>query len=463
MTASRFTSVRIRLTLWYVGAMAIILALYAIGVFAFVQSSLRRALDKQLHEDFELAETLLQWSVGGTIELRAPTHTDDDAAGGRGLEVWDGRRIVVRVPETRRIVDGNATPVAPASYVYASAVLDDGSRVRTVTGGHQLGPQALVLRLFRSEEPMRNELRGLALVLALAWPAALAVAGVGGYWLARRALAPVDHMARHARRITADQLHQRLPIDTPHDEFGRLATVFNDTLTRLDDAFARLKRFTADASHELRTPLTAMRSVGEVALREHRDEAAYRDGIGSMLEEVDRLTRLVDTLLVLSRADAGQRKPVLELVDLWELAHEVCGHVAVLAEEKGQSVRVTGANGVSASADRLLLRSALVNLTHNAIKHSPEGAVIAIDVGADHEASNVEVSDTGPGIAEAHRDLIFERFYRVDKARSREHGGTGLGLAIAKWAVEANGGRIELRTKEGVGSTFRIVLPRVPG
>jgi HAMP domain-containing protein len=130
----------------------------------------------------------------------------------------------------------------------------------------------------------------LALVLAVAWPAALMIAGVGGYWLARRALAPVDHMARHARRITADELHQRLPVDTPHDEFGRLATVFNETLTRLDDAFARLKRFTADASHELRTPLTAMRSVGEVALREHRNEAAYRDVIGSMLEEVDRLT-----------------------------------------------------------------------------------------------------------------------------------------------------------------------------
>ena len=310
---------------------------------------------------------------------------------------------------------------------------------------------------------MRRELRDLALVLGLAWPAALTVAGVGGYWLARRALAPVDHMARHARRITADRLHQRLPIDSPHDELGRLATVFNDTLTRLDDAFARLKRFTADASHELRTPLTAIRSVGEVGLREHRDEAAYRDVIGSMLEEVDRLTRLVDTLLTLSRADAGQGQPVLEAVDLHQLAHEVCAHVAVLAEEKGQTLRVISADSVSASADRLLLRSALVNLAHNAIKHSPEGAVISIDVRDEQDAAVVEVSDTGPGIAEAHRDLIFERFYRVDKARSREHGGTGLGLAIAKWAVEANGGHIELRSEQGAGSTFRIVVPRVLG
>src|SRR5204862_6589265 len=164
--------------------------------------------------------------------------------------------------------------------------------------------------------------------------------GVGGYVLARRALAPVDRMAERARSINAERLNDRLPVDNPDDELGRLATVFNETLTRLESSFDQMRRFTADASHELRTPLTAIRSVGEVGLPGHRDEAAYREIIGSMLEEVDRLALLVDRLLTLSRADTGQAKPSADVVDISEMAKELAEQLSVLAEEKNQTITV---------------------------------------------------------------------------------------------------------------------------
>jgi signal transduction histidine kinase len=235
--------------------------------------------------------------------------------------------------------------------------------------------------------------------------------------------------------------------------------VFNDTFARLERSFAQMRRFTADASHELRTPLTAIRSVGEVGLRAPRDEKAYRDIIGTMLEEVDRLRHLVEGLLTLSRADAGAVKLTPEPVDLAALAREVVHHLGVLAEEKHQSLAVEAVQPVQVWVDRLVLRQAVINVVDNAIKYSPAEAHIRVVVQEQLSSATLAVIDTGPGIAPQHRARIFDRFYRVDTARSRQRGGTGLGLSIARWAVEAHGGHIELESEEGRGSTFRIVLP----
>jgi heavy metal sensor kinase len=313
----------------------------------------------------------------------------------------------------------------------------------------------------RSEEGLRRELRELSLVLVLSFPVALGIAGFGGYALARSVLAPVSRMTDQARMITAEQLGQRLPVVNPHDELGQLARVFNDTFARLERSFDQLRRFTADASHELRTPLTAIRSVGEVGLRGHHDERAYREVIGSMLEESDRLARLVDSLLTLSRADGGHVKLTRERTDLVELAREVVGHLSVLAEEKHQSITIEAPEPVYAFVDRLVLRQAVVNLVDNAIKYSPQKARIHIVALHDGDSPVVEVIDAGPGIPAEHQEHVFERFYRADKARARELGGTGLGLAIARWAVEAHGGRLELDSEEGKGCTFRIGLSPV--
>ena len=225
---------------------------------------------------------------------------------------------------------------------------------------------------------MRRELGQLVLLFVFGLPLGVAAAGLGGYSLARRALAPVDRMAERARYITAERLSDRLPVDNPNDELGRLASVFNDTLGRLESSFEQMRRFTADVSHELRTPLTAIRSVGEVGLRGQRDEHAYRGIIGSMLEEVDRLACLVDRLLAFSRAETGQARLSVESIDLGELADEVAAHLGVLAEEKKQALTVEHLGAPRCLGDRVVLRQALINLVDNAIKYTPVAGQIRI-------------------------------------------------------------------------------------
>jgi heavy metal sensor kinase len=310
------------------------------------------------------------------------------------------------------------------------------------------------------EERVEQQLGEILVVLVLGLPVIVVLAGVGGYVLARRALAPIDHLAAESRRITADRLHERLSVPNSHDEIGRLAAVINDTFARLESSFDQLRRFTADASHELRTPLAVIRGIGELGLRETRTPAEYKEAMGSMLEEVDRLTRLVDTLLQLSRGDAGTVRLSRDVVDLGDLARDVASSLSVLAEERRQRLDVASAANVRVLADRLVLRDAVTNLVDNAIKYSPEASTIKIHVDGGPEQATMTVADEGAGISPEHRDRIFDRFYRIDEGRAREMGGTGLGLAIAKWAVEANGGQIVLEPTRK-GSVFRISLPRL--
>jgi signal transduction histidine kinase len=266
-------------------------------------------------------------------------------------------------------------------------------------------------------------------------------------------------MTARARVTTAESLSERLPVHNPDDELGRLATVFNETLGRLEASFDRMRRFTADVSHELRTPLTAMRSVGEVGLQGHRDEDAYRGVIGSMLEEVDRLASLIDRLLMLSRAETGEARLSIEDVPLGALGDEVSENLGVLAEEKRQSIVVEHAAEVSVRADRQVLRQALINLVDNAIKFSPPDSRVRIRVADSGGAAIVDVIDSGAGIDPAARARIFDRFFRAGDAEGRS--GAGLGLSIAKGAVEANGGQLTLHASGADGSTFRIILSRV--
>jgi heavy metal sensor kinase len=308
------------------------------------------------------------------------------------------------------------------------------------------------------EQLVEQQLGEIATVLVLGLPVIVVLAGIGGYVLARRALAPIDHLAGEARRITAERLHERLSVANEHDEIGRLAAVINDTLGRLESSFDQLRRFTGDASHELRTPLAVIRGIGELGLAETRTPQEYRDAMGSMLEEVDRLTRLVDTLLRLSRGDAGTVRLSPSSVDLAELAREVVASLSILAEERRQCLSVEASRPVPVRVDRLVLRDAIANLVDNAIKYGPAGSTIVVRVESDTRSAALTVTDQGPGIPLEHRARIFDRFYRVDEGRSREMGGTGLGLAIAKWAVEANGGAVAV-APAGAGSSFKIVLP----
>jgi heavy metal sensor kinase len=287
----------------------------------------------------------------------------------------------------------------------------------------------------------------------------VALAGVGGYVLARRALAPIDHLASEAQRITAERLHERLKVPNERDEIGRLTGVINQTFARLESSFDQLRRFTADSSHELRTPLAVVRGIGEAAVAERRTPAEYEEAIGSMLEEIDRMSTLVDTLLRLSHGDAGTIRLKREPVDLEQLARDVVASLGILAEERSQTVTVKAASNVSVMADRLVLREAVTNVLDNAIKYGPIGSTVTVSVNGDATDSVLAIADEGPGIPDEHRERIFHRFFRLDEARSRDGGGAGLGLAIAKWAVEIHGGRITVNERQGGGSEFLIRLP----
>jgi heavy metal sensor kinase len=451
------------MALWYVLVLGFLLLAYAAGTSAYLFHSLREQLDDNLLEDVETVEGLLKLTPDGAVTLE-PTHAEEHEFNPqRFVEVWSPEStLLYRSPALRgQRLDGAPRPGEATTETSPSSLrLADGMRVRLAATTPMVGTRRVLLRVAHSEEPLWQEMQEFVSVLLLALPLGLMLAGFGGFVLARKALAPVDVMAHKAERISAERLSERLPVENPDDELGQLAQAFNATLARLEGAFEQLRRFTADASHELRTPLTAIRSVGEVALQTPKSATEYRDVIGSMLEETDRLTRLVDSLLTLSRADAGHAHVDRKEVSMLGLAQEASSLVEVLAEEKRQRISVQGESALAVSGDRLILRQALINLIDNAIKYSPTGAEIVVQVhkGRDSRVI-VEVIDQGPGVSEEHQVRIFDRFYRVDKARSREWGGAGLGLAIARWAVEVHGGQIAVESAEGHGSTFRVTLP----
>ena len=310
------------------------------------------------------------------------------------------------------------------------------------------------------EARVEQELREILLVLVVGFPPIVVLAGVGGYVLARRALQPIDHLGAEARRINAERLHERLSVPNKRDEIGRLAAVINDTLARLESSFQQLRRFTADASHELRTPLSVIRGIGEMNLRETRTPAEYKDAMGSMLEEVDRLTRVVDSLLQLSRGDAGTVKLSREAVDLGQLTRDVVASLSILAEERQQRVHVDAADNVLIFADRLVLRDAITNVIDNAIKYSPHQSAIDVRVHRDGDHAELSVTDQGPGIPAEHRERIFDRFARLDDARTRIDGGTGLGLAIVRDVAGRHGGAVRVEDSQH-GARFVVTLPCV--
>jgi heavy metal sensor kinase len=450
--------VRIRLTLWHVAVMVVVLAVYAAGVFAFVSRSVSHALDGRLRGDFTWAAEMWEQRPDGTL-----TWFDaDDAAQDEDkpwLQVWSQKgELLFRTAAAKRIPVPRSAELASRATGQIVPVPTEGSAMRVLSRAATIGGHGVIIQVARSEAPLRKELGDLTLFLALGLPFGVAAAGVGGYALARGALTPLERMADRARSINAARLKDRLPVENPRDELGRLAAVFNDTLGRLEGSFQQMEQFTADVSHELRTPLTAIRTVGEVGLREGRSPDTYRRIIGSMLEEADRLTCLIDRLLTLSRTSVGPAQLCSEVVDLRDLADDVASHLSVLAEENGQSIVVDHVGAPSCEGDRLILRQALINLVDNAIKYGPADSEILVRVLEGRTGPTVEVSDRGPGIAPERRARIFERCYRVSPGTDSR--GAGLGLSISKWAVEAHRGHLSWEQRVGGGSTFRIIVPR---
>ncbi len=458
----RAHSLRRTLTLWYVAVMVVVLAVYAFVVLAIVRQAASDALDDRLRGDFQWAAAMVDQTPEGGISWY-----EDDALAVEEerpwVQVWGrGGALLYRstAAEQRPVPQSRAlATLSDDNRIISITLPNEPAPIRILTRRGRVAAKPVVIQVAASEAPLQAQVQDLMLIFALGLPVAVAVAGLGGYALARRALGPVETMTDRARSITADRLADRLPVENPDDEMGRLATVFNETLGRLQQSFEQMRQFTSDVSHELRTPLTSIRSVGEVGLRGHPDAQGYRAIIGSMLEEADRLAGLVDRLLTLSRAETGQAQLSREVVDLAGLAENVVSHLSVLAEEKGQSIAVERVAAPFALADRQVLRQALVNLVDNAIKFTPQAGHVRVRVSETDSEAVCDVIDSGPGVPPAARDHIFERFYRFGDANAP--GGAGLGLSIARGAVEANGGRLTLAASSDAGSTFRIAMPRI--
>lgn len=449
-------SIRTRLTTWYSVAMFLMLAAYAAVTYAAVRHEFFEQIDDQLNDDFDTVERSVSVLPDGHFALPSDVTQDPDASE-HGSEIWSPAGDPLF-----RSASAEGLPVLVADTVgsprrYASLVAN-GERWRTFVGLARIGDRSVVVRVSRSEERSRAQLGEVLAVLIFGLPLVVALAGIGGYFLARRALSPIDDLAGAARRITAERLHERVSVPNDQDEIGQLAAIINQTFARLESSFEQLRRFTADASHELRTPLSVIRGIGEAGLTGTRTPAEYKEAMGSMLEEVDRLTNLVEALLRLSHADAGRVRLRREAVDLGALARDAAGSLGLLADERHQQVRVTSEGLVIVKADRMLIREAVTNVLDNAIKYSPPSSVIDVRVAQSGGHAVLTIADEGPGIPAAQRERVFDRFFRLDEGRSRDRGGMGLGLSIAKWAIEVNGGRISVDAQEPHGSVFCIEL-----
>jgi heavy metal sensor kinase len=362
-------------------------------------------------------------------------------------------------------IDPTTLTAGQAQFGYAT--LANGTPIRLYTAPFVIEQQgAGVVQVAESYRHVQEVQRQLLLLLALGLPFILLAASLGGWFLANHALDPIDRITRAARQISADALHQRLDLKLPNDEVGRLAATFDQMLVRLDDAFERQKRFIADASHEMRTPLTILKGDVEVALSRPRSAGEYRATLDLVNQTTDRLAALVEELFLLARADNHQFPLQVEPFDLAELLRQEVTKLMPRAFEKNIALDLAAPAELQIEADRAKLSRLLLNLIDNAIKYSNSGASVTVTAAIEQDQARITIADTGPGIGPEHLPYLFERFYRVDQARSRHmaesdgSSGAGLGLSIAAWLAKIHGGRIEVESQVGQGATFTVWLPR---
>jgi heavy metal sensor kinase len=456
-------SFRLQLTIWYLALFSVLFIVFSTFLYGVVSMALRRQVEQTVASEAGIAAGLF-------LDEYQEMHGDVSKAATEAVAEMQGNLVAVFADRTMLAasspgehpeladVAARSSGTEPQLLIEISQYHRYGAvaNVRRVQAG---GREFLVIA-FGSLDEVGRHLDALKAALPPAVLLTLALAGIGGYLLTSFKLRPLVRMASQARSISEKNLETRLDIGRAAEELTTLAQSFNELLSRLDLSFEGMRRFVADASHELRTPISVIRGEADVALSHDRSSAEYRESLAIILDESRRLSRLVDDLLNLARADAGHVQLQVKEFYFTDLLAECCRSVQALAAARRIELEYRADDDVPFRGDEVLLRRLTVNLLDNAIRYTPAGGKVSASIEAEEHGVRLRVGDTGPGIAPEAVPHIFERFYRADKARSREEGGFGLGLSIVKWIAESHHGVVELSSQPLSGSIFTVTLPR---
>ena len=466
-----FTSIRSKLTAWYVLLLGVILVLFSILLFFFLSKRLYESVDSSL-------------TVSARIVARS-SQINNSRASFPGLDLFFDQLMGFGTNKSYKIYDGSGNigslsknfdgsqfPLTQRAYSaafkggtsYETFLLTDDHPIRVITMPVLKGPKLVnLVQVGTSLKVVVDTLKNLKIILLTAVPAVLLLTALIGRFIARRALKPVAKITQTANDIgSGANLSQRIPVSEVKDEIGQLALTFNSMMDRLESSFTQMRQFSSDASHELRTPLTVLKGQSELALGKERKPEEYQEVISSNLEEVQYMSKVLEDLFLLSKSDENQIALDCESVDLKSLIEEVCKHAEIIASDKNVKIVIAYLEGVQVYGDPVRLRQMIWNVVVNGIKYTQHGGEVKISTRHKEGGVLITIQDNGIGISEEDLPLIFNRFYRVDKARSRQEGGTGLGLSICKFIVDAHKGSIDIESKLGKGTKFKITLPK-PG
>ena len=462
-------SVRARLTVFYVVVLAVVLLVVGGLIYVLLARVLYTRIDESLLAVMQITATSLDNDLaeGQDVADAARSTAAELASRQQMLAIYDANGQLLA--ESGRDDDVEIHLPSAETISSAETQLTTIAEPRDDDDRHRLAMRRVTLPRHNatyivvagsSLEPTDEELEALRDTLGYVVPIALLLAGLGGWFLAHRSLAPVVAMADRARRLGVEDLSGRLPVANPRDELGQLAETFNELLARLELSMKQQRQFMADASHELRTPITTARTAANVALQQrHRGEDEYRHALAVVEQQATRLSRIVHDMFILARADAGNYPVRRHPMYLDEVIDEVVAGARVLASAKDVRIVCSGSRSAVFVGDEALIQRMIMNLLDNAARHSPPGAVVSVELQVAVAGYVIVVADQGPGIPPESQPHIFERFYRVDASRGSTDGGAGLGLALVRWVADLHGGKVTLTSSSITGSTFTVELP----
>lgn len=452
----KIVPIRIKLTLWYVLFLGVILFAFSVSIYAI--------LSAQLHSEADSSLRIVSSQLLANIEI-----VQDHPIFRKTVEMESLSNRLLAEGFAVRLMDGSGSIVegfGPFGILKASLELSDRefTTVSTSVGVWRIFTVKIGqwgwMQVGESLSSVRIALFRLSRLMLILGPTIIILAVLGGFYMAKKSLEPVERITLLAEEISVEKLNKRLNLTLPNDELGHLASTFDGMLERLEESVKKQRQFTSDAAHELRTPLTAIRSIVDVTLHRDRDSDEYVNALVQIQNEIERLSSIIDDLLVITRLENSLQKGDYKVFPAGVLIEDVLDTIAVLAKEKNIHIMTEIPSDLEIAGDRQKLSRAIFNLVDNAIKYTPEGGQIRISGEKDQSREEVEIliEDNGIGIPVDEIDKIFDRFYRVDKARS-ETRGTGLGLSIAQEIVKAHNGTITVKSSSQQGSIFRVTLP----